>query len=501
MSRAMPARHILAIDQGTTSSRALLFDEAGRVLATAQKELTQHFPHDGWVEHDAEEIWRDTVAVCRDAVAAANIEPGDIAAIGIANQRETTVLWERATGKPVHRAIVWQDRRTAERCRELQRGGAAPLVAARTGLVIDPYFSATKLAWLLDTVPGARTKAQRGELCFGTVDSYLLFRLTGGAVHATDAANASRTMLFDIGAQDWDAELLDLFGVPAALLPEVRDNAADFGAATPDLFGRAIPIAGMAGDQQAALVGQGCFAPGTIKSTYGTGCFALMNIGGEARASQHRLLTTVGYRLRGKTTYALEGSIFVAGAAIQWLRDGLRVLDSAASSEAAAASRRPSGLYLVPAFTGMGAPHWVPEARGAMFGVTRDTTGDDLVRAALEAVCYQSRDLLDAFAADSAMKPAAMRVDGGMARNDWMLQFLADMLGVTVERPALNEATAFGAARLAAVGAGLCATPGDFGANGQLDRRFDPAMPQARRDELYAGWKRAVEAVKAYTAS
>ena len=493
-------RHVLAIDQGTTSSRALLFDEAGKVVATAQKELPQHFPHDGWVEHDADGIWRDTVQVCREAIAAAKVAPGDIAAIGIANQRETTVLWERATGRPVHRAIVWQDRRTAERCRELQRSGAAALIAARTGLVIDPYFSATKLAWLLDNVPEARARAERGELCFGTVDSYLLFRLTGGAVHATDAANASRTMLFDIRAQHWDAELLRLFGVPASLLPDVRDNAGDFGAATSDLFGRAIPIAGMAGDQQAALIGQGCFSPGTIKSTYGTGCFALMNIGAEARASRHRLLTTVGYRLHGETAYALEGSIFVAGAAIQWLRDGLRVLDSAAASAAVAAESGPSGIYLVPAFTGLGAPHWVPEARGAIFGVTRDTTGGDLVRAALEAVCYQTRDLLDAFAADSGMKPAAMRVDGGMAGNDWMLQFLADMLGIAVERPALNEATAFGAARLAAAGAGLCASPEDFGAGWQLDRRFEPAMSADRRDKLYAGWKHAVETVKDYTA-
>ncbi len=491
--------HILAIDQGTTSSRALLFGEDGRVVATAQKELPQHYPRHGWVEHDAEDIWRDTVAVCREAMAKAGVSARDIAAIGIANQRETTVLWERATGRPVHRAIVWQDRRTAEQCRALQRDGAEATIAAKTGLLIDPYFSATKLAWLLDNVPQARARAERGELCFGTIDLFLLFRLTGGKMHATDATNASRTLLYDIHAQRWDDELLDLFRVPGAMLPEVRDNAGAFGTADAELLSAPIAITGMAGDQQAAMVGQGCFAPGTIKSTYGTGCFALMNIGVEARASQHRLLTTVAYRLGGETSYALEGSIFIAGAAIQWLRDGLKVLSDAAASADIAASRAPNGLYLVPAFTGLGAPHWMPEARGALFGLTRDTSGGDLVRAALEAVCYQTRDLLGAFEADSGMNPAAIRVDGGMARNDWMLQFLADMLGVPVERPALNEATAFGAARLAATGAGLCATPGDFGARWALDRRFEPAVDAARRDQLYAGWRRAVEAVKGYT--
>ncbi len=492
-------RYILAIDQGTTSSRALLFDADRRVVATAQRELRQYYPHDGWVEHDAEAIWRDTVAVCREAVTTAGAAVRDIAAIGIANQRETTVLWERATGRPVHRAIVWQDRRTAEACRALQREGAEAAIAAKTGLLIDPYFSATKLAWLLDHVPEARPRAEHGELCFGTVDSFLLFRLTDGKVHATDATNASRTLLYDIRRQDWDDELLRLFRVPRAVLPEVRDNAGDFGAADAEFLGAAIPVTGMAGDQQAAMVGQGCFAPGMIKSTYGTGCFALMNTGAEARASRHRLLTTIAYRLGGKTAYALEGSIFVAGAAIQWLRDGLKVIGDAASTAEIAAAGAATGIYLVPAFTGLGAPHWLPEARGAIFGLTRDTTGGNLVRAALEAVCYQTRDLLEAFGADSGINPAAMRVDGGMARNDWMLQFLADMLDMPVERPALNEATAFGAARLAAAGVGLCATPGDFGAGWQLDRRFTPNMTADRRERLYAGWKNAIAAVTSYT--
>ncbi len=492
-------RHILAIDQGTTSSRALLFDESGRVTAMAQKELRQYFPQDGWVEHDPEEIWRDTLAVAREAVAKAGVAPRNVTAIGIANQRETTLLWERATGKPLYRAIVWQDRRTADLCRDLQRHDAEAALREKTGLLIDPYFAATKVGWLLDHVTDARTQAERGELCFGTVDSYLLFRLSGGTVHATDATNAARTLLFDIRRQEWDDELLKLFRVPRAVLPEVRDNAGDFGSATGQLFGIGIPITGMAGDQQAAMVGQRCFAPGMIKSTYGTGCFALMNIGAEARLSRHRLLTTVAYRLAGSTTYALEGSIFVAGAAIQWLRDGLRVIDDASVTPSLAPERDATPLYLVPAFTGLGAPHWIPEARGAIFGLMRDTDARALVRSALEAVCYQTRDLLDAFGDDSEMRPNALRVDGGMARNDWMLQFLADMLELPVERPVLNEATAFGAASLAAAGAGLCEMPGDFGTGWKLERRFSPAMERQRRDELYAGWQRAVEALKRYT--
>jgi glycerol kinase len=492
-------RHILAIDQGTTSSRALLFEDSGRVVATAQKELPQYFPQEGWVEHDPEEIWRDTVAVAREAIAKAKVAPQNVTAIGIANQRETTLLWERATGKPLHRAIVWQDRRTADLCRDLQHRGAEATIRAKTGLLIDPYFAATKLGWLLDHVANARAQAERGELCFGTVDSYLLFRLSGGKVHVTDATNAARTLLFDIRRQEWDDELLELFRVPRAVLPEVRDNAGEFGSASGQVFGAGIPITGMAGDQQAATVGQSCFSPGMIKSTYGTGCFALMNIGAEARLSEHRLLTTIAYRLGGETTYALEGSIFVAGAAIQWLRNGLGIIDEASLTPSLAPEADATRLYLVPAFTGLGAPHWIPEARGAIFGLMRDTDASAFLRAALEAVCYQTRDLLEAFTDDSEMKPSAIRVDGGMARNDWMLQFLADIIGLAVERPVLNEATAFGAACLAAAGAGLCKTPGDFGTGWKLERRFAPAMGRERRDELYAGWRRAVEALKHYT--
>jgi glycerol kinase len=493
--------YVLAIDQGTTSTRALLFDAEGGPVATAQHELRQHYPEPGWVEHDPEQIWNDCRLVCREALASAGIAPVSVAAIGIANQRETSLLWDRATGLPLHRAIVWQDRRTAGACRDLIRDGAEPMVAEKTGLLIDPYFSATKLAWLLDHVPGARERAARGELCFGTVDSFLLYRLTGGAVHATDATNAARTMLYDIRRQDWDDELLRLFRVPRAILPEVRDNDAVFGLVNADFLGAPIAITGMAGDQQAALIGQGCFAPGTIKSTYGTGCFALMNIGAEARASRHRLLTTIAYRLGGRPVYAIEGSIFVAGAAVQWLRDGLHAIADAAATARLAAEHDHAGVYLVPAFAGLGAPHWLPEARGAIFGLTRDTGPPQLARAALEAVCYQTRDLLDAIASDGGLRPAAMRVDGGMARNDWMLQFLADMLDLPVERPALNEATAFGAASLAAAGAGLCASPDRFGPGWRLERRFSPAMKAERRAALYDGWRRAVDAVKGFAAS
>ena len=493
---------VLVIDQGTTSTRAFIFDAAGHAVGSAQRELRQYFPRDGWIEHDPEEIWHDTLVVCRGAIAAANVAPSEIACIGIANQRETAILWDRATGAPLHNAIVWQDRRTAAACRDLVRDGAEPMVAVKTGLLIDPYFSATKLAWLLDHIPGAREQAERGELCFGTVDSFLLFRLTEGTVHATDVANASRTALFDIHRQEWDRELLDLFRIPAPLLPAVRDNAASFGMVAPTVFGASLPITGMAGDQQAALVGQGCFVPGMIKSTYGTGCFVLMNSGAIPVQSRHRLLTTIAYRLDGKAAYAVEGSIFVAGAAIQWLRDGLRVIaDADSSARIAAELPDESAIYLVPAFTGLGAPHWLPEARGAIFGLTRDTTGAHLARGALEAVCYQTRDLIDAIVADGGTRPVAMRVDGGMARNDWMLQFLADTLDLPVERPAFGEATALGAACLAATGAGLCASPETFGSGWRLDRRFEPTMPAARREALYAGWRKAVAVVKDYTRS
>jgi glycerol kinase len=490
--------HILAIDEGTTSTRALLFDKSGRPVAIAQREISQHYPADGWVEHDPEEMWSATQAVCREAVAKAGLAAADVAAIGVTNQRETTLVWDRRTGKPIHNAIVWQDRRTADFCRDLVRNGAEALITARTGLVVDPYFSASKLTWLLDHVAGARERAEKGDLAFGTVDSFLLFRLTGGKVHATDATNASRTSLYDIARQQWDEELLRLFRVPASLLPQVLDSAADFGVAGADFIGAPVPILGIAGDQQASLIGQRCFEPGMIKSTFGTGCFTLMNVGERPVASKHRLLTTVAYRLNGKPAYALEGAIFAAGVAVQWLRDGLKLIENAAASEAIAAGLDGTGgVYLVPAFTGLGAPHWAPTARAAILGITRDTRVEHVVRAALESVCYQMRDLMDAMADDGGVKLAALRVDGGMAANSWMLQFLADTLGLPVERPAFTETTALGAACLAAFQAGLCGSPAEFGAGTRIERRFVPSMAGERRDALYQGWKQAVARVLA----
>ncbi|HEX7969932.1 MAG TPA: glycerol kinase GlpK, partial [Stellaceae bacterium] len=448
MAAGSPA-YILAIDQGTTSTRAMIFDAGGKPRTQAQRELTQHYPRPGWVEHDAEEIWQATLDTCRAVLAEGKMRPADVAAIGITNQRETTVVWERKTGRPIARAIVWQDRRTAQRCAELTAARHSELVRARTGLVIDPYFSATKIAWLLDNTEGARAAAERGDLAFGTVDCFLLWRLTGGAVHATDATNAARTLLFNIHRQDWDDELLALFGVPRALLPEVRDNAGDFGGTASRLFGAPIAIAGMAGDQQAATIGQACFAPGMIKSTYGTGCFAVLNTGAEALASRHRLLTTLAYRLEGKPTYAIEGSIFVAGAAVQWLRDGLGLIARADQSADLARAADPARrVYVVPAFTGLGAPYWDADARGAIFGLTRDVGRAELVRATLEASCYQTRDLIEAMRADGAA-PASLRVDGGMVVNDWFAQCLADTLGLPVERPRFTETTVLGAAALA----------------------------------------------------
>jgi glycerol kinase len=487
------AARLLAIDQGTTSSRAMVFGPDGRALAADQRELAQHFPHDGWVEHDPEEIWAATLATCRRALAAAGTEARAIAALGITNQRETTLLWRRDDGRAVHRAIVWQDRRTAEACRRLVADGDEPEIQARTGLVVDPYFSATKLAWLLDNVAGARDAARRGLLAFGTVDSFLLWRLTGGRVHATDATNASRTQLFNIHTQDWDDELLRLFKIPRAVLPEVRDSAGDFGMTEKSLLGGALPIRGVAGDQQAALVGQACFAPGMIKSTYGTGCFVLLNTGATPVASRNRLITTVAYRLAGRATYALEGSIFVAGAAVQWLRDGLKLIGSAGETEALAKSVFDAGgVYLVPAFTGLGAPHWDAGARGAIFGLTRDTGRAHLVRATLEAVAFQTRDLLEAMAADGA-RPTALRVDGGMTVNDWLMQLLADLLGVPVERPRVVETTALGAAYLAGLGAGVYGSLDDIATHWAGDRRFEPALDATKRDRLYADWRNAVK--------
>jgi glycerol kinase len=482
-------QYLLAIDQGTTSTRAIVFDAAGTAAAMAQAELTQHFPAPAWVEHDPEEIWRDALEVCREALTGAGIGAGEIAAVGITNQRETTVIWERDTGRPIHRAIVWQDRRTAEACRDLREAGAEPLVTERTGLLLDPYFSATKIAWILDHVKGARARAERGELAFGTIDTYLVWRLTGGASHATDATNASRTALFDIR-------------VPRALLPEVRDCSADFGVARPELLGAPIPILGIAGDQQAALVGQAGLEPGMMKATFGTGCFMILNTGGQVVRSRHRLLSTVASRLDGRVTYGLEGSIFVAGAAVQWLRDGLELIGRAQDSEPLAARAGTGhGVYLVPAFTGLGAPYWDPAARGAILGLTRDTGIAEIVAAGLQAAAYQTRDLVEAMVRDGAEMPSALRVDGGMVANDWFAQFLADLLGTPVERPASTETTAWGAAFLAGLGAGLFDGPGRAADLWRLDRRFEPAMDTGLRDRLYAGWLGAVARVRSRPAS
>lgn len=491
------ARTILAIDQGTTSSRAMLFDQNGRPVAQAQQELPQHFPQSGWVEHDAEDIWRDTVTVVKQAMAAGDLDAGHVAAIGITNQRETTVLWDRKSGKPIHKAIVWQDRRSAPLCERLRQEGHGPLVTGKTGLLIDSYFSATKIAWMLDNLDGAREMAQRGDLAFGTIDCFLLWRLTGGKVHATDATNAARTMLFNIHTQEWDDELLELFDVPRSMLPEVRDSDAEFGTTMPDLFGAAIPISGIAGDQQAATVGQACFEPGMMKSTYGTGCFALMNTGTEAVTSKNRLLTTIAYRIAGQTTYALEGSIFVAGAAVQWLRDGLKIIASAGETEGLAKSADSGqAVYLVPAFTGLGAPYWDPDARGAILGLTRATGVAEIVAAALEAVCFQTRDLLQAMAADGADKLETLRVDGGMVANDWLLQTLADTLGVAVERPVVAETTALGAACLAGLRNGFYDGLDGISATWQSAGRFQPKTSEEDRNQRYAGWLDAVQRIR-----
>ena len=490
----MQPDHILAIDQGTTSTRAILFDSAARPIAVAQRELTQHYPELGWVEHDPEDIWRDTLATASEAIAKSGIGAGRVAAIGIANQRETAVVWDRTTGEPIHKAIVWQDRRTADLCARLKVDSVEPLVRAKTGLVLDPYFSATKIAWMLDHVPGARARAIRGELLFGTIDSFLLWRLTGGTVHATDITNASRTLLYDMYTQRWDAELCRLFRVPEALLAEVHDNSRVFGVTASGVFDVQIPIAGMAGDQQAALFGQACFEPGMAKATYGTGCFMLLNTGTEAITSDNRLLTTPAYRRSGQTTYALEGSIFVAGAAVKWLRDGLGVIAHASETDSMA-TRVPDshGVYMVPAFVGLGAPYWDPEARGAIFGLTLDATGAHLARAALEAVAYQSRDLVQAMVADGSAAPATMRVDGGMTANDWLCQFLADILAVAVERPANLETTALGAAFHAGLATGVWADLEAVSATRAQAECFRPKMEAGLRQELLAGWKRAVE--------
>lgn len=489
-------RFVLAIDQGTTSTRAMLFDERGRPAGAAQQELPQIYPKSGWVAHDAEGIWRDTQSVCRAVLSEQGVRPQQVAAIGITNQRETTVLWERATGQPLHHAIVWQDRRTADECERLRAAGHAELVQRKTGLLLDPYFSATKIAWLLDHVPDGRARAEAGELACGTIDSFLLWRLTGGARHATDATNASRTSLLDIRTQEWDEELLALFGVPRVLLPEVLDNAADFGVAGADFLGAEIPVSGMVGDQQSAMIGQACWDAGQIKSTYGTGCFMMLNTGDELPVSKQRLLGTVAYRLDGRTSFALEGSIFSAGATMQWLRDGLGLYKDAAESEAIA--RRADGsrrVYLVPAFTGLGAPWWDAHARGALMGLTRDADAADIVRAGLEAVGFQTHDLLSAMEADGATRPSALRVDGGMASNGFAMQFLADVLDLPVERPVVTETTVLGAACLAGLQSGLYESREQLARNWTLDRRFEPAMGGDERAERLAGWRAAVTSV------
>jgi glycerol kinase len=486
--------HIVAIDQGTTSTRAIVFDAEQQLVGVAQQEFAQHFPRSGWVEHDPEDLWRSSVETVRQALAGANLDASDIAAIGITNQRETTLVWNRRTGEPIHRAIVWQDRRTADLCARLSAEGHEAALTAATGLLIDPYFSATKVAWILDQVEGARAAANAGELAFGTVDSWLIWKLTGGRRHVTDATNACRTLLYNIHRSEWDADILKLLDIPAAMLPEVLDCDAAFGVAEPQLFGSELPILGVAGDQQAATLGQACFQPGMLKSTYGTGCFAVLNTGAEPVASKNRLLTTIAYRLGGETAYALEGAIFIAGAAVQWLRDGLGVLDDAAHSGPMAAAADPEqAVYLVPAFTGLGTPHWDPAARGAMFGLTRGTGPKELARAALESVCFQTADLIGAMHDDwPAAVETVLRVDGGMVASDWTMQRLADILAAPVDRPQILETTALGAAWLAGQKAGVWPDREGFAKTWKLDRRFEPSMNEELRRAKLAGWQDAV---------
>jgi glycerol kinase len=486
---------ILAIDQGTTSSRSMIFAVDSTVIAVAQQEFAQHYPQDGWVEHDPEDIWQTTLATARQAVAEAEAKGFYVASAGITNQRETTVVWDRASGEPIYNAIVWQDRRTAAECAALKQQGAEAVVQQRTGLLVDPYFSASKISWILDNVDGARAKAERGELAFGTIDCFLIHRLTGGKSHLTDASNASRTSLYNIHSGEWDDELLTLFNVPSAILPTVLNCVDDFGGIDASLLASAgddIAIRGVAGDQQAAAIGQCCFEPGEIKSTYGTGCFVLMNTGTQAVQSTNRLLTTVAYQLNGVRHYAIEGSIFIAGAAVQWLRDGLGIIDSAQQCQAMASSLDSNhGVYLVPAFTGLGAPWWDPDVRGAMFGLTRATGPEHFVRATLESVAYQTVDLFNAMAADG-ISPALLRVDGGMVANDWFIQFLADVLDITVQRPKLLETTALGAAYLAGIGAGLYTGFDQIKHNWQADSEFVASMPASQRQSLLADWHTAV---------
>jgi glycerol kinase len=488
--------YILSIDQGTTSSRAIVFDERGIPRGVGQQEFKQYFPHDAWVEHDPEAIWESTLAVCKAALKSAGLDAKEIKAIGITNQRETTIVWEKSSGKAIYPAIVWQDRRTTLMCEQLKQAGHEKMVSERSGLLLDPYFSASKIAWILENVVGARAKAQAGDLCFGTIDCFLLWRLTGGKQHLTDASNASRTMLFNIHTQAWDSDLLNLFNIPRSLLPEVKDSSDDFGVTLGSLLGAAIPVCGMAGDQQAALIGQACFQSGMAKSTYGTGCFLMLNTGNKAVYSSHQLLTTVAYRIKGQTTYALEGSIFVAGAVVQWLRDSLHLIENASKSEGfAEKTGYDSGVFLVPAFTGLGAPYWDPKARGAIFGLTRDTGIKEIVTAALMSVGLQTADLLKAMEQDGAPFPMRLRIDGGMVNNNWLAQSLADLMQLTVDRPANVETTALGAAYLAGLQAGVYSSLEQIAEFWVLERRFEPQLEAAQADAIYKNWLKAVAKV------
>ncbi len=495
----MRDQYILALDQGTTSSRAMVFDRHGNVVAAAQKEFAQHYPRPGWVEHDPHDIWASQAGVAAEAVTRAGLDGASIAAIGITNQRETTIVWDRDTGQPIYRAIVWQDRRTAPLCDELQARGLEAAVRAKTGLPIDAYFSATKIRWILDNVEGAREKAAQGRLAFGTVDSWLVWNFTKGSLHITDATNASRTMLFNIHTLQWDDELLDLFGIPRSMLPEVRESSQRYGPAANTVFASDIPLAGIAGDQHAALFGQMCTRAGMVKNTYGTGCFLMMNTGDAPIESSHNLVTTLAWQVGGRTQYALEGSIFIAGAVVQWLRDGLGLIQRAADVEALAAQvPHGDGVYLVPAFAGLGAPHWNPRARGTLFGVTRGTLAAHIARAALESIAYQSLDVLDAMQADAKIRVGELRVDGGACTNNLLMQFQADLLGVDVVRPRISETTALGAAYLAGLAVGFWQDVGELEQQWQLERRFSPAMPRDDVQTRIAGWQRAVRAAKAW---
>lgn len=488
--------YLLAIDQGTTNSRAIIYTEKGELLSQHEELLQQFFPESGWVEQYPEEIWKNTLTCCRNAMKKINLTANNIAAIGISNQRETTIIWDRKTGKPIYPAIVWQDRRTAAMCRQLSESPISKQVQQKTGLLLDPYFSATKIMWLLENIPQARERAEKGDLAFGTVDTFLLWRLTGGKVHATDATNASRTMIFNIHTQEWDSDLLKAFNIPATILPKVYDNSADFGKMDKDLLGSDIPIAGIAGDQQAATIGQACFTPGMIKSTYGTGCFMLLNTGTKAIESTNQLLSTIAYRLQGKVVYGLEGSIFSAGVIVKWMRDNLKLIKTAGETEAFARKVTDTeGVYLIPGFTGLGAPYWDPEARGAILGLTRNSSIEHIVRAGLESVCYQTKDLLQAMQKDSHTDFKVLRVDGGMVANNWLLQFLADILNVEVQRPICIETSALGAAFLAGLQVGIYSSTDDISMLWQANASFKPALSSESREKLYSGWQKAVTRV------